>query len=155
MILISACLNQFLDSKGFKFSKVGEVHDAFVGRDNRDSSEKANNKDATDSVRHVCDKCDIDTSTKEELETHRIQAHLKIMFKCSSCNFETEVKNVLKKHIDDVHEEIEVVLENTSKNEESEKIRSVVFQCKDCEFQVGDKKILKEHYEKEHVIMLG
>ena len=64
-------------------------------------------------------------------------------------------KNVLKKHIDDVHEEIEVVLETTSKNEESEKIRSVVFQCKDCEFQVGDKKILKEHYEKEHVIMLG
>ena len=74
--------------------------------------------------------------------------HLNIIHKCKSCKFEASSKIDLKKHIDNVHEQIEVVVENYQ--EDVNETGKVIYQCQECEFQTNDKKSLKSHFEKEH-----
>ena len=98
-------------------------------------------------IHYECNKCSFKTKDKAQFLKHKTTMHLNVVFKCESCNYESESKDELKTHIDDVHESIEVVVEN---EEESKKKPNHVYCCLHCEFQMNGKNKLKDHIEKEH-----
>ena len=95
---IFECLNQFLDSKGFKISKVGEVNDAHVTQGCREEMKQQ----AKTKVIYVCKECEQETNSKEELETHKRNSH-KITHKCNVCSFKTDVEAEFAKHKTSAH----------------------------------------------------
>ena len=177
------CLNQFLDSKGFKISKVGEVKDNNGNKNRNDqnppkdaSREKNEHEQGLSSnlVTFLCDKCDFETNSKKELESHNTNVHIrayqckfceyktnseddlkeheknshkKTVLSCIACQFKTNSKDELQKHIDDTHDSIEVVQEQS--DEDLEKPDSV-YQCIHCKFHSENKKSMKDHLEKDH-----
>ena len=68
-----------------------------------------------------CNKCTFKTKDKPEFMKHKTTMHLNVVFKCQSCTFEAKSKDELKKHIDDVHETIEVVIEEEPNRQEEKK----------------------------------
>ena len=163
------CLNQFLDSKGFKILKVGEVKETKKSQNEPKDTVKTN-------VRFLCEECEHEASSKADLDAHitithkifyhckvctfkaesinqlmkhKAESHSKTVWKCKSCQYEAGSKEILSKHVDDVHDSIEVVIEEDAIGEESSK-DTVVYQCNQCEFQSKDKKDLTDHRQKQH-----
>ena len=116
------CLIQFLDSRGFRISKVGEVQDAHVSNDAKDKTKLI--------VKFLCDRCDHETTSKNALETHKMAIH-KIIQKCNICTFETEKKDELKKHKISSH-------------------LKILLKCKACNFEAESKENLKKHIDDVH-----
>ena len=130
---IYECLNQFLDSKGFKISKKGEIHEEIPDNDaNKETqadessvkfvcdegdevlnskTELTVHKSNMHITLHSCNICDFKAESKAELMKHK-DIHRQILLKCHSCKYQTESKDTLKKHIDESHESIEVLVEN-------------------------------------------
>ena len=90
------CLNQFLDSRGFRISKVGEVQDTH----SNDTKNKTNQ-----TIKFLCDICDHEANSKNALDTHHMDMH-KMTHKCNICTFKTDKKDELKKHKTCSHREI-------------------------------------------------
>ena len=115
------CLNQFLDSKGFKISKVVEVNDAHVTQGCCEEMKQQ----AKTKVIYVCKECEQETNSKEELETHKRNSH-KITHKCNVCSFKTDVEAEFAKHKPSAH-------------------LKILFKCQSCRFEDDSKEKLKKH----------
>ena len=92
------CMNQFMESKGFKISKVGEVQDVHVIQGGKQSPESNDKKKAErTTVMYVCDECDQETTSKHDLESHKDEVH-RANYECNVCTFKTKMKTDFLKH---------------------------------------------------------
>ena len=64
------CLNEYLDSKGLKISKIGQIVEA-----NQESNKKQIDPGVQE-VKYLCDECDLEFNVKEELRGHKSDVYL-------------------------------------------------------------------------------
>ena len=76
---------QFLDSKGFKISKIGEIHEENQSKEMDDDVRKEKETDGR-AVKFVCEECDQEMNSKEILDAHKNTVH-KTIFACTICDF--------------------------------------------------------------------
>lgn len=63
----------------------------------------------------MCEECEQETNSKEELETHKRNSH-KITHKCNVCSFKTDVEAEFAKHKTSAH-------------------LKIIFKCQSCRFE--------------------
>ena len=152
------CLNQFLASKGFEISKLGDVQDekrnvpsqhegTFVcdicDFETEDRSILTEHNNDVHKSQFKCTKCSLSSSSEQEVVNHDVKEHSNPQLSCQSCDYTSKSADDLKNHIENVHDSIDVVVEENVQN-------VTVYKCNMCEFSSQVKQMVKGHMSEKH-----
>lgn len=93
--------------------------------------------------RHVCDKCDFQSTSTGHLKEHKIAKHanLPLNFSCKDCEFKAVSEAFVKKHFKRVH---------MPPTEADLRRKALVLKCEYCEYSSNNKNNLKVHTQAIH-----
>ena len=111
-------------------------------------------------IKHVCDQCGKQCSTKSNLTKHTVKYHGE-GFPCQSCDFKATLKDGLKYHIESVHLGIRYecnfetcsyssALKNSLRIHTAREHSERVIPCLICDEKFAIEHLLKEHIAKKH-----
>ena len=95
----------------------------------------------------ICNQCDKQISSKDNLKRHIESVHEKKKYFCGQCDYKVKTAALLNKHIKSTHHDF---LASSSKNIELDKSLEITFLCQYCDTQFKRKDYLQIHIEYDH-----